>query len=60
MGTDTKDIEYTKGAEYGDVIEPALVRDWTAVEEKKAKRKWVQTVPAYGIPGLTAIFIGLI
>ena len=39
MGTDTKDIEYTKNADYGDVTEPVLVRDWTAAEEKKAKRK---------------------
>lgn len=39
MGTDTKDIDYSKGEEYGETIEPVLVRDWTAAEEKKAKRK---------------------
>jgi len=39
MGTEFKDIEYTKGAEYGVVADPVLVRDWTVEEEKKAKRK---------------------
>ncbi|KAH6629238.1 major facilitator superfamily domain-containing protein [Boeremia exigua] len=43
MGTDTKDVDYTK-ADYGDVAEPVLVRDWTVAEEKKAKRKLDLTI----------------
>lgn len=39
MSTDTKDIDYVKGVEYGDTAEPGLVRDWSVDEEKKAKRK---------------------
>lgn len=39
MGTEIKDVAYTKGAEFGDGTEPVLVRDWTVAEEKKAKRK---------------------
>ena len=39
MGTDTKYLDFAKGADYGDVTEPVMVRDWTAAEELKAKRK---------------------
>ncbi|KAF1347342.1 MFS general substrate transporter [Lizonia empirigonia] len=39
MGTDIKDIDYTKAADDGERAEPVLVRDWSAAEEKKAKRK---------------------
>jgi hypothetical protein len=39
MGIDTKDVDYVKGAEYGDGSEPILVRDWSVTEENKAKRK---------------------
>lgn len=39
MSSDTKDVEYTKDDSYGHVADPVLVRDWSAEEEKKAKRK---------------------
>ena len=39
MSTDIKDVDYTKGVDHGKVTEPVLVRDWSAAEEKKAKRK---------------------
>lgn len=39
MGTDIKEIDYTKAADDGERAEPVLVRDWSEAEEKKAKRK---------------------
>ncbi|KZM26831.1 transmembrane transport [Ascochyta rabiei] len=39
MGTDIKDVDYTKAANYDEGTAPELVRDWSAAEEKKAKRK---------------------
>ncbi|KAJ4344117.1 hypothetical protein N0V95_006321 [Ascochyta clinopodiicola] len=39
MGTDIKDVDYTKEAGYGEGTAPELVRDWSAAEEKQAKRK---------------------
>lgn len=39
MGTDIKDVDYTKNKEYGDSTEPRMVRDWSVEEERKAKRK---------------------
>lgn len=39
MGTTINDVNYNKAMDYEKGTEQILVRDWSVVEEKKAKRK---------------------